>query len=56
MVPFKKFPLEIPKGIIKAIIVVILSIVGKMMHIMLPFGGLAADSCPEAAGSLANIY
>ncbi len=56
LVPLMAFPLSIPIAIIKGIITLILSIVGKIMHICLPFGPLCLPSCPEAMGSFANIY
>ena len=56
LVPLIAWPLKIPIAIIKGIIVLILTIVGKIMHICMPMGPLTLPSCPEAMGSFANLY
>ena len=54
--PLIELPLMIPLIFIKAIVLLILMIIGQIIHICIPAGPLTLPSCPEAAASLVNIY
>jgi len=54
--PIIKIAATVPELIQKAIIGLILTIIGEIIHICFPIGGITALSCPEAAISFANIY